>query len=58
MPEPGRIVSAHHGEGANGCLTVWGADGVELATCADVGNGEHGGFLGKPLSGRVVRLES
>lgn len=50
MPEPGRVVSAHHGEGAKGCLTVWGADGVELATGADVGDGEHGGFLWKASS--------
>lgn len=42
MPEPGRIVSAHHGESAEGCFPIWGANAIQLARGADVGDGEHG----------------
>lgn len=38
-------MAAHHGEGSQGGFFVRGGDTVELAGCANVGNGKHGGFL-------------
>lgn len=42
VPQPGRIVSAHHSEGSQGSFFVGCADAIQLARGADVGDSEHG----------------